>query len=238
MSNPVISNIDNRPKVLGPHTRKTEKTILQDASAVIPEMAVLGEIKVQITPASVTVSAISGTGNGTCVKDATAPVKQGAIPGAYKILCVGKPAAHQSHWEVLDPNGKLVAGFSIDATGGSYTFDNQIKFALTDGSTDFEVGAFFTFTIAAGSGKLKRSDSASIDGSEIPKYILVNSVDATGADVVREVVYDTAVSESSLAFTGSETLDTVVLGKKFREWLELNGIKLLSGSNLSGYDNQ
>ena len=97
--------------------------------------------------------------------------------------------------------------------------------------------------MAAGSGKLKRSVSTAVDGSQYPKYILVNETDAIAGDVIREVVYDTNVREDFLVFTGSETLASNVDGNNFRYHLaqrggDYGGIECISGTSLTGYDNQ
>jgi hypothetical protein len=238
MSNPEILNVDIRPTFYGFENKKIAKTIAQDAGGVIPAVSALGEVVVNTDPDSVTVSAITGTGNGTCVKDATTPVLAGAIPGNYRIECVGDGADHNSEWEVTDPLGNIVGTFAINATGGSFTFENQIKFVLTDGSTDFTTGAFFIFPVAAGSGKLKRSVSTATDGSEIPKYLAFNAINAVGGDVTRDVYLRGLVRKEAIVFTGSETLATVVRGKTMQQWLELSNIFPDDGQNFGALDNQ
>jgi hypothetical protein len=238
MANPSILNVDIRPIFYGFENKKIQKTILQDAGGAIPAVSALGEVLVDLDPDSVTVSAITGTGNGTLVKDATTPVLQGAIPGAYRVECVGDGAANNSDWQVLDPNGNIVGVFSIHGTGESFTFENQIKFVLTDGSTDFVSGDFFTVTVSAGSKKLKRSVSTATDGSEIPKYLAFSAIDATSGDVVTEVYLRGLVRKDAIVFTGSETLATVVRGKTMQEWLELSNIFPDDGTELGKLDNQ
>ena len=241
MVNPNKQNIDVRPIVIGAYTLADKKTILQDAGGVIPRGAVLGIITMQTTAASVTVSAITGTGNGTLTKDATTPVLAGAKPGAYTVKCISAgAAAHHAGFEVRDPFGRLVGTFFFTTTGQSYTFSNEIKFAMVEGSTDFAIGDFFTFTIAAGSGKLKRSDPTAVDGSQYPTHIVTDEVDATAADQSNvQCVKRADVREDGLVFTGSETLATAVplTGKTFRELLEARNIYAIPGSTGSRYNN-
>jgi len=244
MTNPVISRQDNQPLILDHPLSERGLTVAQDASAAIPVGSVMGIISMQTTTASVTVSAISGTGDGTCVKDASTPVLAGAKVGVYRIKCISAgAAAHHSTWEVRDPDGVLVGTFSITATGGSYTFANQIKFALTDGSTDFGIGAYFDFTIAAASGsKLKRCDSTAVDGSQYPVYVATQEIDATAGDVSNcNFVKSAYVRSAGLVFTGSETVATVVPGVRggtFKSLLEAKGFELITGSTAGQYDNE
>lgn len=237
MANPVITNINNRANVLGPFTKKIEKTIAQDASGVIPSGAVMGVISV----GAITAAAKSGgnTGNGTCTSLST---RDGAVAGVYTVRMI-RVATHIFDFEVKNPNGDQIGFGTVEGAGATFVFSKEIQFTLTDGSTDFIKGDGFDITVAAGSGKLKRSVSTAVDGSQYPKYVLVNEADAIAGDVIREVVYDTNVREEFLVFTGSETLATSVDGKDFRFHLAQNsgdygGIMCISGTNLTAYDNQ
>ena len=238
MANPVITNINNRANVLGPYTKKIEKTILQDASGVIPSGAVMGIISL----GAITAAAKSGgnTGNGTCT---ALSLKDGAKAGVYTVR-INKVGTHAFYFTVADPNGKNIGfGTTDGTTGAAIVFTSEIQFTLTDGATDFAAGDGFDITVAAGSGKLKRSVSTAVDGSQYPKYILVNETDATAGDVIREVVYATNVREDFLVFTSTETLATSVDGNNFRYHLaqvggDFGGIMCISGTSLTGYDNQ
>jgi hypothetical protein len=237
MANPVITNINNRANILGPYTKKIEKTILQDASGVIPSGAVMGLISV----GAITAAAKSGgnTGNGTCT---ALSVKDGAKAGIYTVRIV-RQATHIFDYEVKNPNGQQIGFGTCEGSGLTSVFSGEIEFTLTDGSTDFAKTDGFDITVAAGSGKLKRSVSTAVDGSQYPKYILVNEADATAGDVIREVVYSTNVREDFLVFTSTETLATSVDGNNFRYHLaqvggDFGGIMCISGTSLTGYDNQ
>ena len=237
MANPVITNINNRANILGPYTKKIEKTVAQDTSGVIPAGAVMGVIAL----GAITAAAKSGgnTGTGTCT---SLSLKDGAKAGVYTVRVV-RAATHIFDYVVKNFNGQQIGFGTCEGSGGTSVFTGEIEFTLTDGGTDFIVGDGFDITVAAGSGKLKRSVSTAVDGSQYPKYILVNALDATAGDVIQEVVYDTNVRESFLVFTGSETLATNVDGNNFRYHLaqvggDFGGIKCISGTNLTGYDNQ
>jgi hypothetical protein len=237
MANPVITNINNRANVLGPYTKKIEKTIAQDASGVIPSGAVMGIVSL----GSVTSAAKSGgnTGNGTLT---SLSLKDGAKVGVYTVRMV-RVATHIFDFEVKDPNGDQIGFGTVEGSGQTFVFSKEIQFTLTDGATDFIKGDGFDITVAAGSGKLKRSVSTAVDGSQYPRFVLVNETDAIAGDVIREVVYDTNVREDFLVFTGSETLATSVDGNNFRYHLaqiggDFGGIMCISGTSLTGYDNQ
>ena len=227
MANPVITNINNRANILGPYAKKIEKTIAQDASGVIPSGAVMGIVSL----GAITAAAKSGgnTGTGTCT---SLSLKDGAKAGVYTVRIV-RAATHIFDYVVKNPNGQQIGFGTCEGSGGTSVFTGEIEFTLTDGGTDFIVG----------DGKLKRSVSTAVDGSQYPKYILVNETDATAGDVIRELVYATNVREDFLVFTGSATLATSVDGNNFRYHLaqvggDFGGIMCISGTSLTGYDNQ
>lgn len=62
--------------------------------------------------------------------------------------------------------------------------------------------------VITASGKCVKVDSTKTDGSQSPKYVLSNDVDATSADVVA-VAYKTGVfRKASLLFGGTDTITT------------------------------
>ena len=237
MANPVITNINNRANVLGPYTKKIEKTIAQDASGVIPSGAVMGIISLGAITAAA--KSCGNTGTGTCT---VLSLKDGARAGVYTVRVV-RAATHIFDYVVSNPNGQQIGFGTCEGSGGTSVFSGEIQFTLTDAGTDFIVGDGFDITVAAGSGKLKRSVSTAVDGSQYPKYVLVGETDATAGDVIREVVYSTNVREDFLVFTGSETLASNVDGNNFRYHLaqvggDFGGILCISGTSLTAYDNQ
>lgn len=97
---------------------------------------------------SVTASALVGTGNGTI---GTMSVAAPAIPGAYT-LTVNTAVANGGVWTLTDPLGSVLST-TITMTPGVGTATpftvNGLTFTLTDGTTDFGVGATFTITVPA-----------------------------------------------------------------------------------------
>lgn len=77
------------------------------------------------------------------------------------------------------------------------------------------------------------------DGSQFPVGVLIDGLTvAAGATVPCFICDDGDVESSMLVFNGAETLATVVSGRQFRDWLKLAGIKLVTATELTGYDNQ
>jgi len=97
---------------------------------------------------TVTASALTGTGNGTItVLSAAAPAK----PGIYT-LKVTTAVANGGVWTMTDPDG-VVLSSSITMTAGvgaatPFTIAG-VSFTLTDGTTDFGLGATFLITVPA-----------------------------------------------------------------------------------------
>jgi len=88
------------------------------------------------------------------------------------------------------------------STGGD-TITNQLKFVLTEGSTEFIVGDGFDITIAAGSGNVRLLDVDAIDGSAVFDSILLEDTDATSGDLVAPVALTGQFNEDKLTVKGS-----------------------------------
>jgi hypothetical protein len=150
--------------------------------------------------------------------DATTPVKAGAKVGVYTARFT-VAAANNGTFIVKDPDGFQIGAVVMAA--GTGTFDDDIKFAIADGSQDFIVGEGFDITVAAGSGKYVLSLAAAADGSQIPDCIAAIAIDATAADK-EELGY----------FRGQFNSSAVVLGTghtvaSVREGLRAKGVDLI-----------
>lgn len=158
----------------GTYSRDTV-TILSGSGSLTVGM-VLG----QITKGTATRAAKSGgnTGNGTLTMDATTPVRPGAKVGVYTVRLI-TAATDAGTFRVTDPDGIVIGDVAV---GG--TFDNDVKFASADGSTDFIVGDGFDITVAAGSAKWAPHNPTAVDGREVAAGILLGPVDATSADQI------------------------------------------------------
>lgn len=110
-------------------------------------------VTVGYTYGAVTASAITGTGNGTLTALA---VHTGSTPkpGAYTLKNVSA-VTNGGVWSLTDPDG-IVLSSSLTQTAGvgavtvfSNAAGSGIDFTLTDGTTDFALGASFTITVPA-----------------------------------------------------------------------------------------
>lgn len=157
--------------------------------------AVLG--KTNIGAAASAAKAGGNTGTGALTLDAVTPVKAGAKVGVYQVRFIAA-AANNGTFRVTDPDGFDIGEVVMAAGAGA--FDNDIKFAIADGGTDFIVGDGFDVTIAAGTGKYKLSAAAAVDGSAIPSVILAEDCDASGGDKDTVAYIAATVDENALTY--------------------------------------
>lgn len=182
----------------------------------------LGMVLGQITKGAATSAAKSGgnTGNGTLTMDVTTPVKTDAKVGVYTVRFTAA-ATNNGTFRVTDPDGIVIG--DVVMAGGAGAFDNDIKFAVADGGTDFIVGDGFDITVAAGSGKWARHNPTAVDGRQIAKGVALQPVDASLADVADVVIlargpaevsnlglqWDASVSTNNLKLAAMEQLKAV-----------------------------
>ncbi len=194
------------------------------ADAFIPDLLIGGDLKIvtesvtisagtltrgtimgQKTIGTATAAAKSGgnTGNGTLVMDATTPVLANAQVGVYTVRCV-EAVANGGKFVVTGPDGDQI-GFPIipAGAGGSITFSNHVKFALTDAGTDFIVGDGFDITVAAGDGTFIKSVRTAVDGSQYPVGILVDAVDASGGSKVGGIYRQGEFNQNGIVYDSS-----------------------------------
>lgn len=118
-----------------------------NAIAAVPYMPVTPTY----TYGVVTASALSGTGNGTLTG---LSVHSGSRPkpGAYSLECV-TAVANGGVWKLTDPDGVVVESALTQTTGvgaaTAFSDKGGLDFTITDGTTDFGVGAKFTITVPA-----------------------------------------------------------------------------------------
>ena len=129
-----------------------------------------------VSPTVAAAAAASGnTGDGTVSGEAVG-TNLGAQRGDYRIVIV-ESATDLGTFLVYDPSGRLVG------SGGVATeFDNQIKFTIADGSTDFVSGDAWTISVTAGTSKVKEYDPTDTDGGQRVYGVLYDAVDASSAD--------------------------------------------------------
>lgn len=165
--------------------------------------------------------AVVGTGNGTI--SAISLGKQ-AINGTYRIVCTAA-VTNGGTFSVTAPDGDRLPDLVLTASAGAataYTSDH-INFTLTDGSTDFAVGAYFHVVVARGSNKVKTWNPAATDGSQVVAGILFDEVNASTGDKPGVlVVRDCAVNASELAWGSSVSAADKLVGIEQIKALTIN----------------
>ncbi len=108
-------------------------------------------IKVGYTYGAVTAGALVGTGNGTLTAPAV-HVGSAPKPGVHTLKCTAA-VVNGGVWSLTDPDGVVVATNLTQTVGvGAITvFSDKggLDFTITDGTTDFGVGATFAITVPA-----------------------------------------------------------------------------------------
>lgn len=149
------------------------------------------------------------TGDGTITLDATTPILANAQAGVYAVRCIAA-VTNGGVFRVTDPKGNVLGDCTITpGAGGTGAFANQIKFVLTDNTTDFIVGDGFDVTIPAGSLKYILSLAAAVDGSQYPTAIALEAIDGTSADAVGPALFEGEVNEDVLVLGTGHTLASV-----------------------------
>lgn len=173
-------------------------TIISGAGSLVR-----GTLLGKVTVGAATSAAKSGgnTGNGTM---GAVTVGAGALPGIYTLRIV-TAATDAGEFQVKDPNGFVVGigDVAVAFSGGG------LSFTLADGATDFIVGDGFDITVAAGSGKYKKSLAAATDGSQTPVAILAEDADASSADAYAIAYYTGDFNSDAMTFGAGHTAASV-----------------------------
>lgn len=141
-----VAGISSLPFVIPAGAVNVNKTLAAIGTALN------GVLQMPITPTftygSPTASALVGTGNGTL----TALSVTGApLPGAYT-LTVNTAVTNGGIWTLTDPNGVVISTTltqTVGAGAATVLSAGGIQFTVTDGATDFGLGATFTITVPA-----------------------------------------------------------------------------------------
>lgn len=175
----------------------TLETVITGAAA-LTRGAVLGKVET-----GTVVFAVAGgnTGDGTFA--ATPTVGAGAKSGTYT-LTIFEAAANAGQFEVRDPDGDVAGIGNVGAA-----FAGVLNFTLQDGATDFAVGDQIFIDVNAGSGNYQLSASAATDGSQIPRAILAEDVDASAADKPGAIYVAGQFNEHKLNFGAGHSADSV-----------------------------
>lgn len=157
-------------------------------------------------------AAVAGnTGNGT-IGAVTAGA--GLKEGTYRLVCI-EPATNAGKFAVEDPDGVVVGVATV-----AVAFVGPLNFTIADGATDFVSGDSFTVAVALGTKHVK-SLAAATDGSQVPRAVLAEDVDATAADKEAMAYVVAGVNENALVYGTGHTAASV------REALRTKGIHLI-----------
>ncbi len=189
--------------IAGDNCKLVTDSVTIGTAADLDRGSVLGEITLGAVPATGTADG-SNTGNGTVT---VVTASKNAQIGVYTIICV-EAVTNGGIFQVKDPNGRLISEVTIPAGAGATVdfVNDEINGTITDGSTDFALGDFFTVTTIAGSGKYVLVLSTAVDGSQNPVAILAEDAAAAAADVDNAAIYVAGeFNTAKLVFGGSDT---------------------------------
>ncbi len=140
---------------VGALTGATLNNALRDMGAKCTE-AIDFPATVSYTYGTVTAAALVGTGNGTLTA-LSVNVGSSPKPGAWTLV-LNTVVANGGVWTLTDPDGVVISTTvtQTPGVGGVTAFDNVggLDFTITDGTTDFGLGALFTITVPATNLKL------------------------------------------------------------------------------------
>jgi len=176
--------------------RADEITLVSGAGS-LPRGTLLGKI----TVGAASGAKQSGTGDGT-IGAVTTGTKTKV--GTYVLTCIAA-AANAGTFQVVDPDGIVLPQLTVAV---AYTGDH-INLTVADGAADWVVGDIIHVTVAAGSGKYKKSLLAATDGSNVPVCILSEDGDATAADVTTLAYISGEFNSDAMTFgTGHTAANT------------------------------
>lgn len=198
---------------------------IKSGAGVLKIGTVLG--KILLGAATSAAKAGGNTGTGTLTMDATHPVRNGAKAGVYTVRFT-VAATNNGTFVVEDPDGNQIG--AVVMAGGAGAFDDDIKFAIADGGTDFAVGDGFDITVAAGSFKYVKAAYGAEDGTQNGAAILLQDVDASAADVSSVLMLDgpAQVAEAYLIYDASA--DNGTKKDALKAGLAAKGIKFLKSA--------
>jgi hypothetical protein len=166
-------------KTEGPNRISRDEGILASGTSALVSIPGLVVGKIAVGAATPVAKSGGNTGNGLLTMDGTTPVKSGVKPGVYQVRFTAA-AANNGTFRVTDPDGFVLG--DVVMAGGTGAFDNDVKFSIADGATDFIVGDGFDITVATGSGKYAPFSLTGNNGSEKPVAILLENANASVAD--------------------------------------------------------
>lgn len=169
-------------------------------SGMLKRGTVMGKVKVGTVPATGTPGA--NTGNGTLTGVAAA---RRIKAGTYTLTCIDT-ATNSGLFRVVDPDGNHIGTARV----GQVFTSPQINLTVNDGAIDYVAGDSFTIVVPAGSGYLRRVNSANVDGSGVVHSVLAEkrTIEAGAEDLGAPLIKQGHLNDSGLFFGGSDTIAT------------------------------
>lgn len=139
---------------------------------------VCGKTLVPSKATSAVAADAGNTGNGVFTIDGINPVGAGAKDGVYRVVNE-LVAANSGEFVVFDPEGHEIGRVAVGAT-----FNNQIKFAIADGSNDFAIGDAFSVTVGIEETDYQAAilNPTANDGTQIAACIIWGNVTTDGSN--------------------------------------------------------
>jgi hypothetical protein len=130
-----------------PGYRSRDAATIANTSGAALLMAA-GLVLVSSGAGALTVTPGANTGNGVLTPHASAPVGATAQVGTYTARCI-TAATNGGTFRITDPAGDVLGDVAVGTE-----WNNQIRFTIADGATDFVVNDSFSLAVAAGDGSL------------------------------------------------------------------------------------
>lgn len=170
------------------------------------DFALADKFTIAVTDGVPTTGAITGTGNGTLtLVEGRSELKV----GAYLVTCTAA-VTNGGVFKVTNPDGNdIQTGITIPpGAGNNIVFENdEITGKITDGSTDFIVGDYFTVTTTINPRQVLALDKTATDGSSAPYGVLLEALDATSAAKTGIAALEGQFNERQLVFAAGTDVE-------------------------------
>lgn len=179
----------------GSYPLVTGQVTVPAGEGVLARGTVLGRV---VTGAIAIAATVGNTGNGV-----PGAITKGSltIPGNYILTVLANGAANVK-MSVFTPDGVRLTDLTTAVAYASKHFN----ITIADGAAAWVAGDKFTVSVAASAEVYRKTDKASVDGSQKASIILGNVVDATLAAVVNAPVYLAGqFNQAALVFGGAST---------------------------------
>lgn len=139
----------------------------------------------------------------------------------------------------LNTNKQMITNFDLSKIfigRNRYQTGNYLNNSSYD---DLDVLAGTVLGRIAATGKLIPCVAESTDGSQYPVGVLAHDIEIDSGDEAEVTICDMGdVAEEKLIFKYGGSLDSIVSSRTLRDHLAAQGIKIVSATEMTDYDNQ